>query len=127
MITEKIQKIKFLREQKELIMREELEQTRPVRTDLDMIPVFFEKFKEAANPKNKDNIKIFVYLMFFMYSPASCVGRGVRGGVRRNIAKLLQVSNCNVSVQFSDAKVLFNSHKGFQAEAERLYQHILSA
>lgn len=126
MITEKITKIKSLCKEKELIMQEMNEQTRPVKTNLEEIPSVFEKFKCVANPDCKDNIKIFIFLVFYMYSPASCVGRSVRGGVRRKIAQLLQVTNSSVSQQFSDAKVLFDKHRGFKAETERVYALLLS-
>ena len=126
MIAEKITKIKTLRREKELIMQEMNEQTRPVKANLDDIPSVFEKFKSVANPDYRDNIKIFIFLVFYMYSPVSCIGRSVRGGVRRRIAKLLQVTNSSVSQQFSDAKVLFDKHRGFKAETERIYALLLS-
>lgn len=126
MIAEKITKIKTLRREKELIMQEMNEQTRPVKTNLDDIPSVFEKFKSVANPDYRDNIKIFIFLVFYMYSPVSCIGRSVRGGVRRRIAKLLKVTNSSVSQQFSDAKVLFDKHRGFKAETERVYALLLS-
>lgn len=125
-ITESVLTIKTLREQKEHIIKEEIESTRPECTNLELIPLYYKRFLELSNEKNKDNTKIFVFLIFFLYSPASCVGRGVRGGVRKRIARLLNVSNAAVSVQFSDAKVLFEKHKGFRAETERIYQLLVS-
>lgn len=124
-ITERVTVLKSLREQKERIIREELDRTRPACSNLDLIPVYYEKFMSVANKNYKDNTKIFVFLIFFLYSPASCVRRGVRGGVRSRIAKLLNVSNAAVSIQFSDAKILFDKHRGFRAETERLYQLIM--
>ena len=126
MIAEKITKIKTLRREKELIMQEMNEQTRPVKTNLDYIPYVVKKCKSVANPNYRDNIKIFIFLVFYMYSPVSCIGRSVRGGVRRRIAKLLKVTNSSVSQQFSDAKVLFDKHRGFKAETERIYALLLS-
>ncbi|MCQ2257857.1 MAG: hypothetical protein MJZ41_07690 [Bacteroidaceae bacterium] len=121
MITEKIHKIKYLREQKAYFAKKEYEQSRPIEFDQDKIPNYFSRFNKVSNPSNKDNVKMFVFLMFYIYSPASCVGRGVKCGLRKNIAKLLHISNSAVSQQFSDAKVLYEKHTGFRLETDRIY------
>lgn len=129
MIAEKITKIKTLSREKELIMQEMNEQTRPVKTNLDDIPSVFEKFKSVANPDYRDNIKIFVFIVVYMYSPKSCLyerNERIGRGVRRRIAKQLGMSSSNVSLLFSDAKVLFDKHRGFKAETERVYALLLS-
>ena len=66
-------KIKNLRKEKELITQEMNEQTRPMKTNLDEIPSILEKLRKVANQKYKDNIKIFVFIVVYMYSPKSCL------------------------------------------------------
>lgn len=129
MITENIMKIKNLRKEKELITQEMNEQTRPIKTNLDEIPSILEKLRKVANQKYKDNIKIFVFIVVYMYSPKSClyeIDKRIRMGVRRRIAKQLCMSSSNVSLLFGDAKVLFEKHCGFKAETERVYALLLS-
>ena len=127
MIKEQLQTISIVRKKKRLILEEEFVNTRPVETDLSKIPYYYQKFNEIANPDNRDNIKMFVFIVFFMYSPVSCIRRCVRGNIRKEIAKLLRVGNAAVSAQFGDAKVLFAKHKGFQQETERIYNALRSA
>lgn len=121
-ITEKIKQIKQLREQKNLAIRAEYNCTRPTKEDLGEIAHIYEAFKQIANPRCKDNTKIFVLLIFFMYSPVSLLNNRIcRGGVRREIGKVLGLSNSAITKHFVDAKSLMFNHKGFRDEAERIY------
>ena len=126
MIAERLGKIKSLRHQKEVIVREERLSSEPLNDDVDKIPCYYERFNGIASPSNKDNVKIFVYLIYFIYSPASCIGRGLRGPVRRKVAEVLNISCSAVSMQFSYAKVLFDKHRGFRAETEKIYDRLVS-
>lgn len=121
-ITEKIKQIKQLREQKNLAIRAEYNSTRPTKEDLGEITHIYEAFKQIANPRCKDNTKIFVLLIFFMYSPVSLLNNRIcRSGVRREIGKVLGLSNSAITKHFVDAKSLMLNHKGFRDEAERIY------
>ena len=124
-ITEKIKQIKQLREQKNLAIRAEYNSTRPMKEDLGEITHIYEAFKKVANPKCKDNTKIFVFIIFFMYSPVSLFNKRIcRGGVRREIGKVLGLSNSAITKHFVDAKSLMINHKGFRDEAERIYSQL---
>lgn len=127
-ITEKIKQIKQLREQKNLAIRAEYNSTRPTKEDLGEIASIYEAFKKIANPSCKDNTKIFVLLIFFMYSPVSLLNKRIcRGGVRREIGKVLGLSNSAITKHFVDAKSLMLNHKGFRDEAERIYCQLQTA
>lgn len=126
-ITEKIRQIRQLREQKNQLIRLEYENTRPLKEDLGEIAHIYDVFMQVADPKYKDNTKIFVLLVFFLYSPVSLLNKRIRrGGVRREIGKVLGMSNSAVTMHFADARSLMFNHKGFREEAERVYG-ILSA
>lgn len=127
-ITEKIKQIKQLREQKNLAIRAEYNSTRPTKEDLGEIAHIYEAFKQIANPRCKDNTKIFVLLIFFMYSPVSLLNKRIyRGGVRREIGKVLGLSNSAITKHFVDAKSLMLNYKGFRDEAERIYGQLQTA
>lgn len=121
-IADNLSVLKALNELKQKTLSAERYYSHSQCHDLNMIPVYYERFKEIARENNRDNTKIFIFIMFFMYSPYSCVKRGERGHTRRTIARMLKISDANVSIQFCDAKVLFEKHKGFRAETERIYQ-----
>lgn len=121
-IAEKIKQIRRLRKQAELAAIEERMHTQPARTDLSEIRHIHDVFVSVANPKNRDNTKIFILLVFFMYSPASFVNsRMCKGGVRRELAKVLGLSKNAISIYFGDAKSLLFTHKGFREETQKIY------
>lgn len=114
-----------LREQKNLAIMAEYSNTRPMKDDLGEIKAIYGKFLEVANPMCRDNTKIFVLIIFFMYSPVSLVNKRIcRGGVRREIGRVLGLSNSAVTKYFADAKSLLFNHKGFRNEAEGAYQRL---
>lgn len=113
---------------KNLAIRAEYDNTRPQKEDLSEIGHIYEVFQQIAEPNCKDNTKIFVLIIFFLYSPVSLLnGRICRGGVRREIGKVLGLSNSAVTKHFVDAKSLILYHKGFRDEAERIYGEIQTA
>lgn len=121
-IADKIRQIRWLRKQTELAAIEERKQTQPTKTDLGEISHIYEAFLRVANPKNRDNTKIFILLVFFMYSPASFLNcRMCKGGVRRELARVLGLSKNAISIYFGDAKSLLFNHKGFREETQKLY------
>ena len=127
-ITEKIRQIRQLREQKNQLIRLEYENTRPLKEDLGEIAHIYDVFMQVADPKYKDNTKIFVLLVFFLYSPVSLLNKRIRrGGVRREIGKVLGMSNSAVTMHFADARSLMFNHKGFRDEAERIYGQLQTA
>lgn len=95
---------------------------KPLKTDVGEIPSLYARFQAVCAPANKDNVKIFVLLVFFVYVPASLVGKRLpRGRVRKELGKVLGVSGTAVSRHFGDARSLFLHHKGFREEAERIF------
>ena len=82
----------------------------------------YARFQAVSDPACKDNVKIFVLLIFFVYDPVSLVSkRMLRGKVRKELGEVLGISGSAVTRHFADAKSLFNHHKGFKEEAERIF------
>lgn len=125
-LTEKIKRLRWLREQKNLAIREEYNNARPMMQDLREIGRLHEAFQNISDPECKDNTKIFILIIFYLYSPVSLLNRRIcRGGVRREIGKVLGLSNSAITKHFADAKSLLLNHKGFRDEAEKAYENIL--
>ncbi len=122
MITEKIETMRKLRHQRLMASKVEMEEARPLRTDISEIPAIYQRFLEVCDPKCKDNNSIFILLVVFMYSPVSFVSNYISGkGVRKGIAEVLGLSRSSVSVYFNNAKSLILNHHGFRKEVERVY------
>ncbi|MBR4533906.1 MAG: hypothetical protein IKO85_05115 [Bacteroidaceae bacterium] len=124
-IKENINQIRALHAKKNILARQEREALRPMKTDCAEIASICQRFKEVANPKYKDNSRIFVFIVIYMYSPSSIISGAIRrNGVRNEIAKVLGVRKPAVTRYFGDAKSLFLNHIGFRNEAERIFQLI---
>lgn len=96
--------------------------TKPLKSDIGEIPNLYARFQDASDPDCKDNVKIFVLLVFFIYDPASLVSkRMLRGKVRKKLGEVLGISGSAITRHFADAKSLFNHHKGFRDETERVF------
>lgn len=90
--------------------------------DVGGVQSLYARFQAACPPANKDNVKIFVLLAFFVYAPASLVSKRMpRGRLRKELGRVLGISGSAVTRHFADAKSLFLHHKGFREEAERLF------
>lgn len=121
-ITEDIRKIKEVRERTLLALKQDAEMRRPTRHNPKEIPSIYEDFKRAANPLCRDNSRIFVLLIYYMYKPESLAyGRGCRGEVRCEIAKIMHVGIRFVSHLFEQAKFLVANNKDFRVEVERIF------
>lgn len=95
---------------------------KPMLSDMGQLRALHGRFRQACDPDNKDNAKIFVLIAVLCFSPAAFVGgRLPRGGMRAKIGEVLGVSGSAVSRHFADAKSLFEHHKPFHAEAERVF------
>lgn len=122
MITEKIERMRKLRHQRLMASKVEMEEARPLRTDISEILLIYKRFLEVCDPKCKDNNSIFILLVVFLYSPVSFVRNHISGsGIRKGIANVMGLSCSSVSVYFNNAKSLILNHHGFRKEAERVY------
>lgn len=126
-ITEKVHQIRELRQRKNIATQAEIINTRPSKVDIEEIPSIFNKFKGVADPRNKENKRIFVFIVYFLYSPVSILNKTARrGAVRKKIAEVLGISPQAVTQYFGDSKFLFLNHEPFRKEVERIYPLIAS-
>lgn len=108
------------RKEKERLFEEAY--SRPVKTDTAEVSIIYECFKKECDPKCRDNAKIFVLIIYYLYRPEKLIsGRMPRGKLRGELAMALGVTTSAVSHLFADARSLFRHHKGFRDEAERVF------
>lgn len=96
--------------------------SKPLMTDIEALPKLYARFKEVCNTANMDNTKIFILIVFYLYSPVSLISkRIVKGPLRRKVGEVLGISGSAVTRHFADAKILFAHHQGFKEETERVF------
>lgn len=121
-ITNRLESIRIAKGRTVFCRLREAAYTKPLKSDIEEIPSLYARFQDVCNPVCKDNVKIFVLLVFFIYDPVSLLSkRMLRGKVRKKLGDVLGISGSAVTRHFADAKSLFNHHKGFRNEAERIF------
>lgn len=121
-ITNRLESIRIAKGRAVFCRLREAAYTKPLKSDIEEIPSLYARFQDVCNPVCKDNVKIFVLLVFFIYDPVSLLSkRMLRGKVRKELGEVLGISGSAVTRHFADAKSLFNHHKGFKEEAERIF------
>ncbi len=119
-LTEKLNK------QLDIIIRMQKDLLKPIMTDVNYIPVLYEEYMKKISPDNKDKNKIFIAIAYLLYNPASFVKiRMEKGNLRRAIANVLHVTPSNVSIIFTDVKILITRHKGFRNDVQVMYDSLI--
>ena len=121
-ITNRLESIRIAKGRTVFCRLREAVYTKPLKSDIEEIPSLYARFQDVCDPVCKDNVKIFVLLVFFIYDPVSLLSKRIlRGKVRKRLGEVLGISGSAVTRHFADAKSLFNHHKGFRNEAERIF------
>lgn len=124
-ITERIESIKIAKGRTIFCQLVEELCSKPSKSDIGEIQNLYARFQAVCNPTAKDNTKIFILLIYYIYAPVSLISKRVpRGKVRKELGKVLGISESAVTRHFADAKSLFYHHKGFKKEAERVFSAI---
>ena len=128
----KILSIQKIKQEKELILKSEKEMCMPLLTDFSQIPVIYKWFKAFMNKRNRsfnqravDQRKEFLFVVLYLFAPASMVGYKMPNGLRAKIAKTLHVQqHCSLSVYCEDLIFLFQNCNGFKRDIEEVLQFV---
>lgn len=135
-----LQELKMLTELEQIsankinCLREEARLTTALLTNVNHIPVIYKWFcelKEEQSERVKESRsnmnKQFIFIINFLYSPASLVeGKRVKKGVRQKLSKVFDykspsaVSNLSIDLLF-----LYKKYADFADEVNRCYAEIL--
>lgn len=128
-----IEEIKSLREQKLRLLERERELTKPILTDLDMIGILYEWFKEILEsrdcPGRVESVtqrKKFIFIILFLYSPSALVGDKMKNGLRDKLAEVLGV-NAQTAISDNRNSVLFSYglYRCFRQDVDGIYTEIM--
>ncbi|WP_195351227.1 hypothetical protein [Bacteroides nordii] len=129
-----VSELKAIREQKSRLSERENELSTPVLSDLELIPVIYEWFKEVlsemAFPPQVESItqrKKFLFIVLFLFSPSVLAGGRMPNGVRKNLEEVLpNVKPCTISNNLADVVFLYQQYKDFRQDIEYIYTEIVS-
>jgi hypothetical protein len=129
-----VSELKAIREQKSRLSERENELSAPVLSDLELIPVIYEWFKdvlsEMAFPPQAECItqrKKFLFIVLFLFSPSVLAGGRMPNGVRKNLEEVFpNVKPCTISNNLADVVFLYQQYKDFRQDIEYIYTEIVS-
>lgn len=121
-IEERLEQIRITESRRIFAELVEKSYKKPLKTDIVGMGCLYGRFLNECNPNNHDNNRIFAFIAFFFYDPASLIHKRVtRGDVRKEVSKVLGISVSAVTRNVADGKFLFQHHKGFKKEVERIF------
>ena len=129
-----VSELKAIREQKSRLSERENELSTPVLSDLELIPVIYEWFKEVlsemAFPPQVECItqrKKFLFIVLFLFSPSVLAGGRMPNGVRKSLEEVFpNVKPCTISNNLADVVFLYQQYKDFRQDIEYLYTEIVN-
>ena len=129
-----VSELKAIREQKSRLSERENELSTPVLSDLELIPVIYEWFKEElsemAFPPQVECItqrKKFLFIVLFLFSPSVLAGGRMPNGVRKSLEEVFpNVKPCTISNNLADVVFLYQQYKDFRQDIEYLYTEIVN-
>lgn len=126
-----IYEIKSIQEDIARLSLRKSELTRPMLSNLDLIPTLYDWFLEAAKklPKRNKSIlnKEFIFIVLFLYSPGTLAGGKMKFGVRKRIADTLSINACTaVSNKCSGIVFMYKIYKYFRSDLHILYYEIMN-
>lgn len=133
MLFSKIQEIESLRHQLTRLIRQETEASAPILADLSLLPRLYYWFGEALQERgcspcieSVSQRKKFLYIILYLYSPASLAGGKMTLGLRDKLAELFQLrSRTTISDNCGDVVFLYCRYKDFHEEVDDIFLYIM--
>lgn len=129
-----VSELKAIREQKSRLSERENKLSAPVLSDLELIPVIYEWFKEVlsemAFPPQVECItqrKKFLFIVLFLFSPSVLAGGRMPNGMRKSLEEVFpNVNPCTISNNLADVVFLYQQYKDFRQDIEYIYTEIVN-
>lgn len=129
-----ISELKTIREQKSRLSEREAELTQPMLTNLSMVEVLYEWFKEILAsrncPPNIESVtqrKKFIFIVLYLYCPSALAGGKMVKGLREKLSEILGVkAPSTISNNISNVVFIYNQYKNFRRDVEWVYSGIVS-
>jgi len=130
----RIKEMKKVRREMEEFREREMKLFRPLLKDMKHIPVIYDWFHAAQQlrncPPREDCVKLkkeFVFIVLYLYCPATLVGGKALPGIREKMAEILGYNAASaVSNITADVAFLYQHYRDFRQEIDLAYAYILA-
>lgn len=127
-----IVEIRSIRDQKARLSERERELTKPMLTDLDMIPTLYDWFKEIVSQQepfraNVSQRKKFLFVILILYSPCALAGGKMKNGLRNKLAEVFGLNEkSTISNNLNGLYLSYQLYKYFRQDIHRIYTEIMN-
>lgn len=126
--------LKHIHEMKKRMAERERKLSTPKLKDMTHVPLIYEWFCELAGGKDSTGAGLrtelrqqFVFIVLYLYSPATLVGRKISRGLRGILAKTLGFkSPTGVSNLCRDSVFFYDHYKTYRESVDYLYSGIIN-
>lgn len=128
----KIVEIRSIRDQKARLSERERELTKPILTDLDMIPTLYGWFKDIVSPQeifcaNVPQRKKFIFIILILYSPSALADGKMKRGLRNKLAEVFGLNGKSaISDNLNGLYLSYQLYKYFRQDIHRIYIEIMN-
>lgn len=128
-----ISELKSIRTQRIRLFEREQELSKPILQDYKLISTIYEWFTEILKeiqPGQRINKPIqrkkFLFILVFLYSPATLAGDKMKQGLRDEIASVLNTNEKSIiSKSLNNIVFYYQTYKYFRQDIEYLYTEIV--
>lgn len=128
----KIVEIRSIRDQKARLSERERELTKPILTDLDMIPTLYEWFKDIVSRQeifraNVPQRKKFIFIILILYSPSALADGKMKRGLRDKLAEVFGINGkSTISDNLNGLYLSYQLYKYFRQDIHHIYIEIMN-
>lgn len=105
----------------------------PILTDYSLLPVLYDAYLSVFHERGQiDHVervhhrKKFLLIVLSLYSPIALVGGKMKGGLRKELAKLFCISSeTTVSDNIRDLLKYYNLYRDFRRDVDVIYKRML--
>lgn len=127
----KLEELREVRNRQEELKKIENELVRPVITNLSLIGDLYEQFQQLTADMTRWNKyskrRMFLFIVVWLYSPASFVSERLASGVREEITKVLNLkSRTIVSNEMHNLLFVYQTYKQFRKDTNYVFQQLVT-
>ena len=128
----KVEALKKVKADKELLVAEERRLSIPAVMNIDMIRNLYDVFvmslrrqNPKADPKDTTNRKKFLYAILYVCSPATLAGDVMRHKLRECVSSIIGCTPTGVSRDYKTALFFYDTYKEFHESVDLIIKDML--
>lgn len=121
-----MERIKWIRETKAILSKEEIALSVPILQDLSQVGNIYDRFMSYYVGRKSIMVqRQFIFVILYLYSPSALGGSKMRRGLREKIARVLGCTCSNVSHDYKNISFYYVTYKNFRNDVNEVLGKLL--